>query len=55
LPGDGCTNCAANFWSNVTAKTDSTCFSCGLYSISPAGSAASAACLCSAGFGLKFP
>ncbi len=52
--GDGCTNCPANSWSNVTAKTDSTCFSCGSNSISPSGSASSAACLCSAGFGLKF-
>lgn len=54
LPGDACTNCTQNTWSNVTAKTDSDCSSCGTNSISPAGSASSAACLCSAGFGLKF-
>jgi hypothetical protein len=34
------------------AKTNSSCLSCGDYAISSPGSASSAACSCSAGYGI---
>lgn len=48
----GCTDCPENTYSTAAARTNSTCDHCGRNAIAPAGSASSAACSCSAGYGL---
>jgi len=47
-----CVDCPKDTYSSETAKTNSSCLSCGDYAISSPGSASSAACSCSAGYGI---